>query len=374
LAASGSPAEEVEAAKHRFDPNALTLGFARRFAAYKRCNLLLHDPKRLLRLLSNSERPVQLIIAGKAHPSDQAGQTMIRQWIEFIRQPAARPHVIFLSDHDMQLTEQLVQGTDVWINTPQRPWEACGTSGMKVLVNGGINVSELDGWWAEAYSPEVGWAIGDGQEHGDDPDWDAFEANQLYDTLENEIIPEFYARNEHGIPSQWLSRMRASMSLLTPRFSAVRSVREYTEQHYLPAATAFRERRAYEGAMGASIVNWQHSLREKWGSLKFGDVKVQTTELQQHFELSVYLDGLDPNSVQVELYADGLDGEAAIRQTMTREELPGGSDPHGNDRHWATYRGSVTTCRPALDFTPRILPTHTSVSLPLEFNLIKWQH
>ncbi len=178
LAASGSSADEVEAAKHLFDPNTLTLGFARRFATYKRPNLLLHDPARLMRLLTDPERPVQLIIAGKAHPADQAGQDLIRQWIDFIRQPQSRQHVIFLSDYDMLLTEHLVQGVDVWINTPRRPWEASGTSGMKVLVNGGINLSELDGWWAEAYTPEVGWAMGDGQEHGDDPAWDAVEAEQ----------------------------------------------------------------------------------------------------------------------------------------------------------------------------------------------------
>src|ERR1039457_4428888 len=163
LAAAGAPPEEIEAAKHLFDPNALTLGFARRFAAYKRPNLLLHDPQRLLRLLTNSERPVQLIIAGKAHPADEVGQALIHEWINFIRQPETRLHIVFLSDYDMLLTEHLVQGVDVWINTPRRPWEACGTSGMKVLVNGGINLSELDGWWAEAYTPEVGWALGDGR-------------------------------------------------------------------------------------------------------------------------------------------------------------------------------------------------------------------
>jgi glycogen phosphorylase len=198
--------------------------------------LLLHDPARLLRLLSNPQRPVQLIIAGKAHPADQAGQALIQKWIQFIRQPEVRPHAIFLSDYDMQLTERLVQGVDVWLNTPRRPWEACGTSGMKVLVNGGINLSELDGWWAEAYAPDLGWALGDGQEHGDDPGWDAAEAEMLYERLEREVIPEFYARNDQGIPTAWVARMRESMARLTPLFSADRAVREYTEQHYLPAA------------------------------------------------------------------------------------------------------------------------------------------
>ena len=257
LAVAGAPSEAIDEAKHLFDPNALTLGFARRFTTYKRPNLLLHNPERLLRLLANPERPVQLIIAGKAHPADQAGQALIREWTHFIRRPGARPHVIFLSDYDMNLTEHLVQGVDVWLNTPRRPWEACGTSGMKVLVNGGINLSELDGWWAEAYSPEVGWALGDGREHGDDPAWDAVEADALYELLEREVIPEFYARDEQGIPTAWVARMRESMARLTPRFSANRTVREYTEQHYLPAATAYHLRMANKGAIGRQIVAWR---------------------------------------------------------------------------------------------------------------------
>jgi starch phosphorylase len=184
LAVSGCSAEAVERAKHLFDPNALTLGFARRFASYKRPNLLLHDRARLLRLLTNPDRPVQIIIAGKAHPEDGGGKALIHEWIDFICQSEVRPHIIFLSDYDMSLTQRLVQGVDVWINTPRRPWEACGTSGMKVLVNGGINLSELDGWWAEAYFPDLGWAIGDGQEHGEDPAWDGAEAEMLYHSLE----------------------------------------------------------------------------------------------------------------------------------------------------------------------------------------------
>ena len=224
LHSSGHSAESIEQAKHLFDPNILTLGFARRFATYKRPNLLLHDPQRLFRLLTNPRYPVQLILAGKAHPADQKGQDLIKNWIQFIRQHGLHPHVIFLSDYDMHLSENLVQGVDVWINTPRRPWEASGTSGMKILVNGGINLSELDGWWAEAYTPEVGWALGDGNEHGDDPAWDAREAEQLYTLLEQKVVPEFYDRNEKGIPTAWISRMRESMAQLTPRFSAARAV------------------------------------------------------------------------------------------------------------------------------------------------------
>ncbi len=254
LEASGESTEKAEYVKDLFDQNTLTLGFARRFATYKRPDLLLHDPQRLMRLLSNPQHPVQLILAGKAHPADQPGQDLITKWIHFIRQPEVRPHVIFLSDYDMLLTERLVEGVDVWINTPRRPWEASGTSGMKVLVNGGINLSELDGWWAEAYTPEVGWAIGDGKEHGDDPAWDATEANALYELLERQVVPEFYNRSEKGIPVNWLERIRKSMSQLTPRFSANRSVREYTEKYYLPLSAAYQARSAEKGNKGKQIV------------------------------------------------------------------------------------------------------------------------
>ena len=367
LAASGASREEVEAAKLVFDPNALTLGFARRFATYKRPNLLLHDPERLLRLLTNPERPAQLVIAGKAHPADQEGQALIQQWNHFIRRPETRPHVIFLSDYDMLLTEQLVQGVDVWVNTPRRPWEASGTSGMKVLVNGGINLSELDGWWAEAYTPEVGWALGDGLEHGDDPAWDAVEADALYDLLEREVIPEFYARDKSGIPTAWVARMRESMARLTPRFSADRTVREYTEQHYLPAAAAYRERTADKGAAGRKVVDWHHALEQNWATLRFGEVKVATDGEQHVFDVQVYLNGLDSTNVRVELYADGINGSAPVRQEMKCvRKLTGASGGF-------VYSAPVSAARPPADYTARVIPHRDGVAIPLEDARILWQ-
>jgi glycogen phosphorylase len=367
LAASGALPEAVDGATRLFDPNALTLGFARRFATYKRPNLLLHDPNRLLRLLTNSQRPVQLIIAGKAHPADQAGQALIQEWTHFIRRPEIRPHIIFLSDYDMLLTEHLVQGVDVWINTPRRPWEACGTSGMKVLVNGGLNLSELDGWWAEAYSPEVGWALGDGREHGDDPTWDAVEADALYDLLEREVIPEFYTRDEHGIPTAWVKRMRESMARLTPRYSANRTVREYTEQHYLPGAAAYRTRAADTGAAGRQVVKWEQTLQQQWSTLRFGDVKVQTKELQHLIEAEVYLNDLDPKVVRVELYADGINGSDPIRLEMTRgRSLAGASGGY-------VYNAAVSAARPPADYTARLIPHRDGVAVPLEVGPILWQ-
>jgi starch phosphorylase len=367
FAAAGESSETVEGAKHLFDPNVLTLGFARRFATYKRPNLLLHDPARLLRLLSNRERPVQLLIAGKAHPADMAGQALIQKWIQFIRRPEVRPHAVFLSDYDMQLTERLVQGVDVWLNTPRRPWEACGTSGMKVLVNGGLNFSELDGWWAEAYAPDLGWALGDGKEHGDDPSWDAAEAGMLYDLLEHEVIPEFYARDAKGIPTAWVARMRESMARLTPLFSADRTVREYTEQHYLPAATAVRSREANKGASGRQMVDCRHSLEQKWGALRFGEVKVETKGHQHIFDVQVYLNDLDPKTLQVELYADAINGGSPTQQKMKPvHPLVGAAG--GYD-----YSAAVSAARPSGDYTARVIPHSDGVAVPLESARILWQ-
>ena len=367
LAASGAPHEEVESAKHACDCNTLTVGFARRFASYKRPNLLLHDPERLLRLLTNPQRPVQLIMAGKAHPADKAGQALIQQWMHFIRRPEVSGHVIFLSDYDMHLAEHLVQGVDVWLNTPRRPWEASGTSGMKVLVNGGINLSELDGWWAEAYTPEVGWALGDGQEHGDDPAWDAIEAEALYELLEREVIPEFYGRDEQGIPSAWVNRMRESMAQLTPRFSTNRAVREYTEQHYLPAASAYHERSADKGKLGAELVDWRRALEQKWAALRFGEMKLETDGGQHLFEVQVYLDDLDPDTVRVELYADGVDGSAPERVEMTRlRQLVGAANGYA-------YRAEVPATRPAVDYTARLISHRGDVAVPLEDAHVLWQ-
>jgi glycogen phosphorylase len=365
LVASGAAPGEAEIARKLFDPDVLTIAFARRFATYKRPNLLLHDPQRLLKILTNAQRPVQLIMAGKAHPADEPGQALIRQWIQFIRNTEARRHVIFLSDYDMLLTQNLVQGADVWLNTPRRPWEASGTSGMKVLVNGGINLSELDGWWAEAYTPEVGWALGDGREHGDDPQWDAAEAEALYTLLEHEVIPQFYTRDNRGVPMAWVERMRASMAQLTAQFSTDRTVREYTEKFYLPAAKGYADRSANKGAVGDRVARWRRDLDEKWSSLRFGEVKVRTEGGQHNFEVQVYLNGLAPDAVRVELFAGG---EPPVMQEMRPLQQLVGTG------HAWSYGAQVSAGRPARDYTARIIPSHAGVAVPLESTYILWQH
>jgi len=366
LAPRGALAEELTQAAQILDENTLTLGFARRFAAYKRPNLLLHDTARLINILSNPERPVQLVLAGKAHPQDVEGQEMITQWFEFVRRPEVRSRVVFLSDYDVLMAEHLVQGVDVWVNTPRRPWEASGTSGMKVLVNGGLNLSELDGWWAEAYSPEVGWAIGDGREHGNDPSWDAAEAESLYAVLEREVIPEFYTRDEHGIPRGWVARMRESMARLTPVFSTNRVVRQYTEEHYLSAAAAFRQRADNRGSMGADLVAWQAGLAKHWSALRFGPATVEQQGEQCLFRVQVLFGDIDPDAVDVELYADARNGGEPTTQAMKRGERLAGTE------NAFTYSVSVPTSRPVADYTPRLVPRNEGAFVPLEAPFILW--
>ncbi|MBC8165157.1 MAG: alpha-glucan family phosphorylase, partial [Bryobacteraceae bacterium] len=306
---SGSSQVEIESAKQIFDPGVLTLGFARRFATYKRPDLLLRDRDRLLRLLTSPDRPVQLVVAGKAHPADEPGKRLIHEWIQFIRNTAARSHVVFLHDYDMHLAQRLVEGVDVWINTPRRPWEASGTSGMKVLVNGGLNISELDGWWAEAYRPEVGWAIGDGRDRGDDPAWDDIEAKALYDALEYEVIPQFYAAGQDGIPAEWINKIRLSMATLTPEYSATRTVCQYVKESYLAAAGAYRKRLASGCELAVAIVNWRRHLDREWHNVQIGPVCVTAREEYNTFQTVIALGKLPPEWVQVELFADGSGGE-----------------------------------------------------------------
>jgi len=237
---------------------------------------------------------------------------------------------------------------------------------MKVLVNGGLNISELDGWWAEAYTPEVGWALGDGQEHDSDPAWDAAEAETLYDLLEQEVIPAFYDRDPSGIPGRWIARMRESMARLTPQFSANRTVREYAEKYYLPAANAYRNRAAEKGALGAQVLQWRRTVARHWEPVHFGDLAVQESNHGYEFHVQVYLGELPVEAIRVELYADSPDGEPPVRQEMTRRQALTGSI------NGYVYHTVVPTNRPASDYTPCITPYHPDAAVPLEASQILW--
>lgn len=361
----GAEPATVAQAANVLDPNILTLGFARRFTDYKRPNLLLHDPARLARLLTNADRPVQIIVAGKAHQEDEAGKRYIQEWFNFVARDEVRAHAVFLQDYDITLAQELVQGVDVWINTPRRPGEACGTSGMKVLVNGGLNLSELDGWWAEAYTPEVGWALGDGREHSE-PGWDAIEAGQLYRLLEEEIVPGFYQRDVTGIPRAWVARMRASMADLTPRFSANRMMRDYVETMYLPASAAFQRRSTEEAALAKALRNWQAQLYQHWHEVHLGNLSVSKMTEGWSFELHVYLAEISPEDVQVQLYADATHSEESECEVMERSGRIAGT------LNGYLYRYDIKTQRFFTDFTPRVVAYHPEARIPLENNLILW--
>ncbi|MDD5713026.1 MAG: alpha-glucan family phosphorylase, partial [Smithellaceae bacterium] len=367
LAAMGAPRQDVSQCAQLLDAKCLTVGFARRFTGYKRPNLLLQDPERLVRLLTDPERSLQLIIAGKAHPNDREGKEMIKAWARFTRRPEVRPRVIFLEDYDMSLAQKMVQGVDLWINTPRRPWEACGTSGMKVLVNGGLNLSEIDGWWAEAYRPEVGWALGDGREHDSDPAWDVYEAGELYRILEEEVIPCFYERDRTGVPILWAERMRRSMAELTPAFSSNRMVREYVEKLYFPALAAFRERTKNEAQAALQINLWRRSIETLWPQIAMRNFYGERRdEGILFFRVEVALGGVHPGIVAVQLWADPLDDETFEVQPMKRSAI---RDQANNV--WG-YEAEIKTQRALDDYTPRVVPYLPGAMVPLEAPQILW--
>lgn len=357
---------ESETGPAIFDPNVLTLGFARRFATYKRPNLLLRDPDRLIRILTNTTHPVQLVVAGKAHPQDREGQAMIQQWVLFARREEVRGHVAFLGDYDMFLAEQLVQGVDVWINTPRRPWEACGTSGMKVLVNGGLNLSSLDGWWAEAYDPSLGWKVGDHQSYGDEFAQDAAEGEQLYATLENEVVPLFYRRDPDGIPVEWVARMRESMARLTGQYSANRSVREYTERLYLPAAESFVKRTQNHGELAVQIRKSQTELRAHWSEIHLHGIELKQQDEQFVIQAQIYLGAIPPEHVRIELFAENGEVAPFIAEMNRASELVG-------VKGGFIYQVQVPGSRPVGDYTVRIVAALETLAAPLEEPLILWQ-
>lgn len=369
----GESSEAVKTALHVLNPNILTIGFARRATAYKRTNFLLRDEARLVRILTAQERPVQLVMAAKAHPADTVGKEMIKQMANFASRPGLCDRVIFLEDYDIDLAQHLQAGVDVWINTPRRPNEACGTSGMKVLSNGGLNLSTLDGWWDEAYNPKVGWSLGDKLEHGE-PGWDDKEADLLYRLLEEQVIPLFYDRNEKGIPVAWAALVRASMSSLTPRYSGSRMMKEYVEKVYQPAADAYRLRTANGSKLARELAKWQERLYENWKWLQFGRLMVSNKNDSWNFQVEVYLGDLSPKDVHVELYADPINDnaqEGGIDEPV--KILMECKEPIAGTVNGFMYCASVAAKRPAEHYTPRIVPYHPEAFIPKEESHILWQ-
>jgi starch phosphorylase len=351
--------------EHVLDPNVLTLGFARRFTEYKRPNLLLHDPARLLALLHDGQRPVQLVIAGKAHPDDYRGKELVAEWMRFIRHSGARERVVFLEDYDITIAQELTQGVDVWLNTPRRRQEACGTSGMKVLVNGGLNLSIPDGWWAEAYDARYGWVI-PLSEAATQPERDAAEAESLYRLLENDVIPLFYTRNSDGIPTDWVAKVRASLRELAPLYSTNRMIREYLDTIYRPAMQLFRQRTERPQAVAAELAGWERNLRAHWHEIRLGQATASRIGAQLHVSVPVTLGDIDPNGINVEVYADARDRWPLLCHPLSR------SQPIAGTTNGFFYAGTLDDSRPLAHLTTRVVPHHPDALVPLELPLICW--
>ena len=326
-------------------PDALTIGFARRFATYKRGTLLLRDRERLLNLLRDKNRPIQFVFAGKAHPADNEGKQLIRQLIEFAQQEHVQHKFIFLENYDIGMARHLVQGVDVWLNTPRRPQEASGTSGMKAAINGVINCSILDGWWAEAYNGENGWAIEGSDYYIEDEDRDNFESQQLFNLLENEIIPCFYERIGSDLPTRWIARMKASIATGLGFFSSARMVGDYNRKYYQPAAAAFEELTADNASAAHTLVNAKRRLVENFlgGKLSIGTPVVQGSLSELHVgdriavTVNVNLGGLRPDEVEVDAYSGTADAHnELLDSTVTVLSM---KEDHGNGEY--VYAGEV---------------------------------
>jgi starch phosphorylase len=364
---------ELSSGANALSPYTLTISFARRFATYKRADLLLSDPERLIRLLTDNERPIQLIFAGKAHPHDLAGKEIIKRIVHFASDPRVASRVIFLEDYDMTTSRYLVSGSDVWLNTPRRPLEASGTSGMKAAMNGALNVSILDGWWDEAYSAQIGWAVGRGEEYSDEALQDEVEGKALYDLLEREIIPLFYTRGMDGLPREWIHRMKASMREVGKGFSTHRMLTEYTQRFYTPALASAEAFSKNSCGLCRQIAAYRDKLRTNWDELRIDSLASPSASIlkigeQISLTARVHLAGMAPDEVGVELYYGSLSSEGDI---MNPRRLP--MRHCGTEKDLAAYCAEIVCDRTGRQgYTVRILPSHGALVHPFLPGLLKW--
>lgn len=374
LEQKGAMPSELKEALEVLDPNVLTIGFARRVATYKRATLLLKDTERLTAILNNKSRPVQFVIAGKAHPEDTPGKELIRQVVHFARESQSRHRFVFLEDYDMNVARWMVSGVDVWLNTPRRFLEACGTSGMKVAFNGGINLSILDGWWDEAYEPKIGWAIGKGEVYADPVYQDEVESNTLYDLLEKELVPSFYERDEDGLPRKWIARMKASLTKLCPVFSINRMVRQYALSMYFPAVERYELFSADNAAKAKELAAWKKRLHQVWKDVRIQSVVTDVDRVikvgdDMQVRAWLNLDGLAPGDVAVQIYHGVIDTEGNIIEGELVPMTVAG-EKQGS---LVLYSGTIRYKRSGRHgFTVRVLPYHADMSSPYDTRLIRW--
>ncbi len=371
----GAPPAEIEAAHEALDPDVLTIGFARRFASYKRASLLLRDTERFMKILCG-DRPVQFIFAGKAHPHDNDGKEIIRQIVHFSRTTDCRNRIVFIEDYDMVVARYLVQGADVWLNTPRRPLEASGTSGMKAALNGVLNLSILDGWWAEAYRRHLGWAVGAGETYTDMELQDYIESNAVYDLLEKDLIPTFYDRGSDNLPRGWIMRMKGSLRELGPVYNTARMVKEYTRRFYTPALEDTRHFRENNFAAGIDFAEWLLNLQSQWRELKLGDItpafdsEVRVGDTLR-VNAEVFLGRVSPEDVAVQLYEGVLDKQGAIERGRAYDMQHVGNSPRGQG--WCQYSVEfVSDVTGRHGYTVRIIPRHPNARNALRLGLITW--
>lgn len=374
LEQKGASPSELKDAAEILNPDALTIGFARRVATYKRLTLVLSDAKRLAALLGDKDRPIQIIMAGKAHPEDAPAKEYIRQLIQAVKKENIQARFVYLEDYDMNVARWLVQGVDVWLNTPRRFLEACGTSGMKVVFNGGINCSILDGWWDEAYTPSCGWAIGRGEVYSDADYQDEVESSTIYDILEKEIAPLFYERDKDDIPRAWIARMKTSMMDICPQFNIHRMVREYSQRCYFPATTRYAEFAAKKAEKARDLAAWKYKINTEWKGIKIVSVETQLPEKVRvgddlKIQATLQLGTLSSEDLSVQIYHGpidahgGISGGEVVQMTLNGKAENGAFKFSGAIRYFRSGRHG---------FTVRVLPHHSDLSSPFETGLIQW--
>ncbi|HET6452464.1 MAG TPA: alpha-glucan family phosphorylase [Spirochaetia bacterium] len=373
LARRGVTNSELARSSDALSPYTLTISFARRFASYKRADLLLSDPDRLVRLLTDSERPIQLIFAGKAHPHDMTGKEIIKKLVHFASDPRVASRIVFLEDYDMTMSRYLTSGSDLWLNTPRRPLEASGTSGMKAAMNGTLNVSILDGWWDEAYSTHIGWAIGRGEEYEDHGLQDEVESAALYDLLEREIIPLFYARGMDGLPREWIRRMKESMREVGKRFSTHRMLLEYTGSFYAPAMANAQRLAKKSCELCKDTASYLARLRKSWDAIRIEEITSSSDRIvsvgdEISVQARLFLADLPPEDLGVELYYGPLSSQGEIEEPRRLE-----MSPCGTDGRFSLHCAKVTCDRTGRQgYTVRILPRHAGLVHPFLPGFVKW--
>lgn len=388
MARRGTYHTELNRAEEVLDPESLTVGFARRFAGYKRGNLLFRNPRRIMKLLTAKDKPVQFIFAGKAHPKDSEGKEIIRQIIHFANQEGVRRRIVFLEDYDIDIARFLVRGVDVWLNNPRRPMEASGTSGMKAAVNGVLNMSTFDGWWCEGYTNDGGWIIGDSETYKDCDYQDLVESQSMYNMLENEVIPLFYSRTADNLPRAWIRRVKNSIKWIAPRFNTHRMVAEYTRRFYEPSAAKWRYLTAEACARARAFSNWKSTVRRAWPEIAVKNVFIEapngegcqqlnhsapqlTVGAQLCIKALVRLGSLQQNDVAVEFYHGPVDTWQNIKRgSAVRMEYAHPADQP--DEHW--FVGSMPCTQTGKHgVSVRVLPRHEDLIDPYDMGLILWE-